>query len=337
MPIPLAARHVAPHAVRHAARHTARLLALLPILGACAGAHSAAPPTPPPPRVDYHQHLVSDAFAPIARRPVRDARALLAELDSAGIARAVVLSVGYTFADERKRLPDPDALTRAENTWTAQQVAAGGGRLVGFCSANPLRPDALAELARCLTLPGMRGVKLHFGNGGVTLRDPAHAARLGEVFALAERRGAAVLVHLRARGGTNFGAADGQLFLDRLLQRAPSVDVVVAHLGGAGPGYPAQADSVMAVFAAAAERRDARLRHLWFDLATVVTPETDAATAALVARRIRQVGVGRVVYGSDLAPPGGSVAAGWAVFRARVPLTAAEFATIATNEARFVR
>lgn len=30
---------------------------------------------------------------------------------------------------------------------------------------------------------------------------------------------------------------------------------------------------------------------------------------ALVARRIRQVGTGRAVYGSDLGPPGGSIRA----------------------------
>ena len=75
-------------------------------------------------RVDYHQHLVSPAFAPIAKLPERDGRKLLAELDAAGIEKAVVLSVGYSFADERKKLPDPDRLTREENDWTSGQVAA---------------------------------------------------------------------------------------------------------------------------------------------------------------------------------------------------------------------
>jgi hypothetical protein len=38
------------------------------------------------PLVDYHQHLVSPAFAPIAKLPERDGAALLRELDAAGIA-----------------------------------------------------------------------------------------------------------------------------------------------------------------------------------------------------------------------------------------------------------
>jgi predicted TIM-barrel fold metal-dependent hydrolase len=307
---------------------------LLPPLAACATSRSASPYAP---RVDYHQHLGSPAFAPIVRFPVRDGKALLVELDAAGINKAVVLSTGYSFADERKKLDDPDRLTRAENDWTSAQVAAGGGRLIGFCSANPLRPAALEELGRCLALPGMKGVKLHFGNGGISLREPGHAARLVQVFSLAERMRAPVLVHMRARGGMNFGAEDARLFLDKLVPAAPSIEIVVAHLGGAGPGYPAQADEVMAVFGAAAERKDPRMRNIYFDVATVVTAETTPEEAALVAARIRQVGSERVLYGSDLTPPGGSIRSGWEIFRDRIPLTAAEFRTVAGNVTRFAR
>ena len=306
-------------------------------LSACVSARSVESRTPPSPRIDYHQHLVSPTFAPIVKLPPRDGRALIAELDSAGIEKAVVLSVGYSFADERKNLPDPDRLTREENDWTSAQVTAANGRLIGFCSANPLRADALAELERCLGLPGMRGIKLHFGNNGVTLRDSTHAARLAEVFTLAERRGAAVLVHMRYRGGRNFGAEDARLFLDRLVSVAPSIEIVVAHLAGSGPGYDAQQDSLMAVFGAAAQRHDPRMRNVYFDVATNVTAETTSEEAALVARRIREVGVGHVLYGSDLSPPGGSVATGWKIFRERLPLTAEEIATIAGNVTRFAR
>jgi predicted TIM-barrel fold metal-dependent hydrolase len=307
---------------------------LIPLFAACATARSSSPPAP---RIDYHQHLVSTAFEPIVKQPARDAKALLAQLDAAGIDKAVVLSVGYSFADERKKLDDPDRLTREENDWTSAQVAAGGGRLIGFCSANPLRVAALEELARCLGLPGMKGVKMHFGNAGVSLRDPAHAARMVEVFTLAERMSAPVLVHMRARGGMNFGAEDARLFLDRLVPAAPSTEIVVAHFGGAGPGYPAQADEVMAVFGAAAERKDPRMRNIYFDLATVVTAETTTEVAATVATRVRQVGTGRVLYGSDLNPPGGSVRSGWEIFRSRAPLTLAEFRAIAANVTRFAR
>jgi predicted TIM-barrel fold metal-dependent hydrolase len=291
----------------------------------------------PAPRVDYHQHLVSPPFVPIVKLPARDGRALLAELDAAGIDKAVVLSMGYSFSDERKKLEDPDRLTRVENDWTSGQVAASGGRLIGFCSANPLRPTALEELQRCLALPGMKGVKLHFGNSGITMRDSSHATRMVQLFALMERLRAPVLVHMRARGGLNYGAEDARLFLDKLVAAAPSIEIVVAHAGGSGPGYPAQADEVLAVFAAAAERNDPRMRNVYVDMATVVTGETTTEEAALLARRIRQLGARRVLYGSDLGPPGGSIRAGWEIFRDRTPLTVAELRTIAGNVTRFAR
>lgn len=307
---------------------------LLATLAACA---TTRPVPQLAPVVDYHEHLVSPAFAPIVKLPQRDGKALLAALDSAGIRKAVVLSVGYSFADERKKLEDPDRLSREENDWTSSQVAVSGGRLIGFCSANPLRTVALNELQRCLQLPGMKGIKLHFGNAGVSLRDSSHAARIGEVFSLAERLHAPVLVHMRARGGTSYGADDAQIFLDKIVPRAPSVEIVVAHFGGAGPGYPAQSDSVMAVFGAAADRNDPRMRNLYFDVATIVTAESTPADGALVAKRIRQVGAKKVLYGSDLSPPGGSVRAGWKIFRTHVPLTDAEMRTIAGTVTRFAR
>ena len=315
-------------------RTPAGALLLLPLLGACATTRSAMPYAP---LIDYHQHLVSPAFAPIVKLPERDGRALVAELDAAGIRKAVVLSVAYSFADERKKLVDPDRLSRAENDWTSAQVSATGGRLIGFCSANPLRDAAVPELERCLRLPGMKGVKLHFGNAGITLRDSTHVARVTEVFRLAERLKVPILVHMRARGASNYGAEDARLFLDKLVPVAPSIEIVVAHFGGSGPGYPAQTDDVMAVFGAAAERKDPRMRNLYFDVATIVAAETTPEEAALVARRARQVGVSRVLYGSDLSPPGGSIRAGWEIFRTRVPLTDAEFRTIAGNVTRFAR
>ena len=305
--------------------------------GEPARANSSSSASLPAPRVDYHQHLVSLPFVPLVKMPARDGKALLAELDAAGVEKAVVLSVGYSFADERKKLEDPDQLTRAENDWTSAQVAASGGRLIGFCSANPQRPAALEELERCLALPGMKGVKQHFGNSGISLREPAHAALMVQLFTLAERRRAPVLVHFRARGGLNFGAEDARVFLDKLVPAAPSIEIVVAHFGGAGPGYPAQADEIMAVFGAAAERDDPRMRNIYFDVATAVTAETTKEEGELIAKRVRQVGSERVLYGSDLSPPGGSIRSGWEIFRDRTPLTDAELRTIAGNVTRFAR
>src|SRR2546429_6760179 len=96
-------------------------LAAVTLLAACATA-PAPVATHDAPLIDYHQHLVSHAFARVVKFPERDGAALVRELDAARIERAVVLSVGYSFADERKGLTDPDRLTREENDWTSAEM-----------------------------------------------------------------------------------------------------------------------------------------------------------------------------------------------------------------------
>lgn len=309
------------------------LLCAAPLLAGC----STLAPSPRllVPYADYHQHLVSPEFAVVAKAPERDARALLAELDTAGIRKAIVLSVGYSFADERKQLSDPDGRTRAENDWTSAQVGLGNGRLIGFCSANPMRDAALAEVERCLGLPGMAGIKIHVGNGGLSFRNPDHVARLGSLFALAERRQVPVLVHMRPRGGSDYGAEDVPVFLDRIVARAPSVPVIVAHLGASSPGYVAQNDEVMAAFAAAA--RSPAMRNIFFDVSANIGDATTTAEAATVVQRMRQIGIDHFVYGSDLSPPGGTIASGWQQFRNKLPLTEAELRRIADRRLPFLR
>ncbi len=313
-----------------------RAVLLMALLGGLAGCTSVDVHTEAP-AVDYHQHLISPAFSPIVGFPPLDGAALLKRLDEGGVKRAVVLSMGYSFSDERKGLVDPARLTREENDWTSSQVVAAKGRLVGFCGVNPLRPEALDEIERCLKLPGMRGLKLHLGNSGVTLRNPAHLARMKEVVVLAERLDAPVLIHMRARGGENFGAPDAQLFLDNLVPAAPHTTFVIAHFGGSGPGYPEQADEVMGVFADAAERRDPRLRHLYFDVATILTAESTPQERARMTRRIRQVGPDRVLFGTDLGVPDApSLAQTWSLFVTTLGLTPAEIRTIARNRTSFI-
>ena len=302
---------------------------------------ACATPSPEPrtaPLVDYHEHLVSAAFAPFVQLPQRDGAELVRRLDSAGFDRAVVLSVAYTYGDERKPIPeqDRDRMTRQENDWTSAQVVANSPRLVGFCSANPLRDAALDELQRCLKLPGMVGIKQHWGNSGVTLRNPAHLARMQQVFALAERLRVPVLVHMRARGGLNYGAEDARIFVEKLLPVAPDVDVIVAHFAGGGD-YSDDLDQVMSAFVEAAQRHVSATKNLYFDLAGVVTADATPHLCALVAERIRQIGPTHILYGSDTLPPGGSIQAGWEIFRSKVALTAGEFQTIMSNRLSFIR
>jgi len=307
---------------------------------ALAGCSSMAPV------VDHHQHVFSPAIAALISTPERPfaelgARDVVAELDKAGIRRAVLLSVAYLYASPGRNVEDVLAKVRGENDWTAAQAALYPARLVAFCGFNPLSDHALGELERCARQPKLqRGIKLHFGNSDVQLDDAAHLEQLKRVFAAANARRMAIAVHFRASIGRKrpYGAAQVRLFLDQVLPMAPDVPVQIAHFAGSGPGYEdAPAQEAMSAFAAAVARHEPATRRLWFDVASIVDADISPATAAQVVRLIRQVGADRVLYGSDAAV-GTNLRPreAWAAFR-RLPLTPAELMTIANNVAPYLQ
>jgi predicted TIM-barrel fold metal-dependent hydrolase len=124
---------------------------------------------------DHHQHLFSPGIiAFIAPKPGPDAlreipvTELVALLDEAGIRRAAVMSTAYMYGRPSRVVEDEYARVKAENDWTAAQVAKHPERLRAFCGFNPLKDYALAELARCAAHPQLRsGIKMHFGNSDV--------------------------------------------------------------------------------------------------------------------------------------------------------------------------
>jgi predicted TIM-barrel fold metal-dependent hydrolase len=229
---------------------------------------------------------------------------------------------------------------KAENDWTAQQVARFPDRLVGFCSVNPLEAYALDEVTRCAAIPELRtGLKLHMGNSVVDYRSPQHIERLREVFRLANGFRMAIVVHLRASISqkVSYGRDEARTFLDRVVPAAADVPIQIAHLAGAGGYSDPAADAALSVFTEAIAARDPHTRRLYFDVTTNVRPNATVEQRALIARRLRELGLERILYGSDAAggtnlPP----REGWAAFRT-LPLTDVEFATIGGNLAPYFR
>ena len=300
--------------------------------------------SPQAPAVDYHQHLFSPAAGALVTgnpaSPGIGARDVIALLDSAGIRRALVLSVAYTWGKaSRATVDDEYDRVKAENDWTAQQVAPFADRLRAFCSFNPLKAYALDELTRCHDNPQLRhGLKLHFGNSDVDLANPANVAQVRRIFEAANRHRMAIVVHMRTSLDLRraYGADAARVFLNELLAAAPDVPVQIAHLAGSG-GYQPATDSALGVFVDAIARNDARMKQVWFDASAVVRPSMTAEELRQIAARIQQIGVQRVLYGSDAAAsPLAYPKAGWAAFR-RLPLNEAEFRTIADNVTPYMR
>jgi len=267
---------------------------------------------------------------PPTYKPI-DADALVKMLDAAGIERAVVLSVAYKFEAPSLKLANAAARLRAENDWTAREISRHPTRLIAFCGVNPLTDTALPEIERCARDLKMKGLKLHLRNSAVDLGNPAHVARIGEVFAAANRFKLPIVAHVGTAEPGN-GVRDAKILLERILPRVPDVVVQIAHMAGSGPDYD---DGAMEVFAKAFATKDPRVRNLYFDVTTVADLPSQSEG---IAKRIREIGAERFLYGSDAAFGGRKTAdQEWGTFRGTVPLTDAEFAIIRDNVAPYVR
>jgi predicted TIM-barrel fold metal-dependent hydrolase len=179
---------------------------------------------------------------------------------------------------------------------------------------------------------------MHFGNSDVDLDNPAHVEQLRRVFQTANKLGMAIVVHMRSSVTKSrpYGAKQATVFLKELIPSAPDVTIQIAHLAGAGGYDDPLVDDALSVFVDAVARKDQAMARVYFDVSGVALGKwTEKAT--LIARRIRELGVERILYGSDGAA-GGNLAPreAWATFR-QLPLTEAEFKTIATNVAPYMR
>ena len=294
------------------------------------------------PEADKHQHLFSPAMAEFQKIKPVTAQDVAGLLDAAGIRRAVLLSTAFSYGRPGREPQDEYAKVKEENDWVGSQAALFPKRFRAFCGFNPLKEYALEELERCAKNPNLRhGIKLHFGNSDAQMEVSEHFEKLKKVFQAANRHRMAIVVHMRASISKQrpYGPEQARLFLE-LLSFAPDIPVQIAHLAGTGPGFDdPQAHSVLEVLAEAAAKKDRRARNLWFDVTTVAVPANSAEISALLVKRIRQIGVKRILYGSDAAigsNPNLLPREAWAAF-SRLELTRKEIKTIAGNVAPYLR
>lgn len=270
---------------------------------------------------------------PVAKEAA--AEQLVAKLDAAGIKRAAVLSVAFWYGSpSRTAMPDEYTKVKAENDWLAQQVSRFPERLIGFCSFNPLKDYALAELDRCAKIPQFKGLKLHFGNSRVNVLNPQHVEKLRAVFRAANEKRFPIVVHLWITG--KYGAEHSQAFLNQIVSSAPDIPIQIAHMAASGPDY--HSDDALEVYAKAAVANNPLVKNLYFDIASMVTNDSSPATLELVARRLRELGLRRILFASDYAPGGNNAEPreAWNAFR-RLPLKEEEFKTVAANTAPYMR
>jgi len=78
------------------------------------------------------------------------------------------------------------------------------------------------------------------------------------------------------------------------------------------------------------------MAHVYFDISGIAGGGQWKEKGELIATRIRQLGLNRVLYGSDGAVSGNTPREYWAQFR-QLPLSDAEFRTIEENVAPYMK
>ena len=326
-----------------AGRAAVVVLVATAILAACEPRSSAeAVDADAPLAVDHHVHILSPELVrdwqslgvPFSR-PDSAYTSVTAALGGAS-RQAFLVSMAHIYGSEEFRgelglTEDAEhARVRLANDHVAVEAAHAPEALVGFCSVDLLRPYARAEIERCRSELGLAGIKLHLPAAGIDVANAEHLRVLEEVAALAAREGRPLLVHLASPGAE---LRDERLatFIDRVVRPNPGLELYVAHLGGSG-GYRAVGQPVVRAFTAFLRESDANARRpIYFELSGALlaretdgVPATPREDAELLAADLRELGLERVVFGSDYPVFDPDDQAG--LLRERLPLSSDEIA-----------
>lgn len=243
--------------------------------------------------IDSHTHVLPDEFRrerarvlkadatfsalfTSARAKTATAEALVASMDRAGV--DVSVAAGYGWTDE--------GVARLANDYALDAARRHPGRVIPFCSANPLKGEgAVREVRRCAEA-GAKGIgELHPDTQGFSSSDPAVLGRLAPLMEAARAFGLPVLIHASEPLGHSY-PGKGTFTPDRALalaQTYPDNVLIFAHFGGGLPFYALMPEAARA------------LGNVYFDTASQPFLYAPAAYAATVTA----AGGGRVLFGSD--------------------------------------
>jgi uncharacterized protein len=275
------------------------------------------------PVIDCHIHPMSqklhDLISPFASKQgselVRfDGPAIIEHLDNIGAQRAYALSTAYLWGGRRPQetaspfvvKPGEYDNVQAENNFVAEQAVEFPGRIIPFMGINPIKPYALDELERCSGELKMRGLKLHFWNSGVNLREESHLKRIHPVFEYVASQDIPVMLHFYNGRVADFGPSDGQLLVDNVLADCPSLRICFAHFIGAGNYADVVGDTVDAFIQASAGHQSLN-RDRWFlDLSAIFDRQARGHFAGVtdlqlkrLGHQIKTWGLNNVLWGSD--------------------------------------
>lgn len=213
---------------------------------------------------DLHCHLSGMEGRTPAERMAR----LIELADRMGIARVVVF-MGYPFLTD----PSADQL-RQQNDQVLQALEHWHDRAFGFVYVSPNHVEtSLAEMERCIANGPMVGIKLWVAR---RCRDEA----IDAIIRRAAELKAVIFQHTWFKTGGNLPGESTPEDLAALVARHPGVPIICGHTGGEWE------KGIRAVRA--------------FPNVFIDTGGSDP-TAGFVEMAVRELGVERIIYGSDAA------------------------------------
>ena len=272
--------------------------------------------------VDHHVHI----FSPRDRQylinnvegldslPPLSIEKYLAIMRASNVDKASILSSAYFFSQKDNTSEHDFNAVKSDNNWIAQSISKYPERFVGFFSINPLSDSAFVEIERNAPKKEFVGIKLQLANSRVDLRNKAHVKQLAKVFKKTNSLGLGIVVHMRTQNKP-YGKQDAQVFIDKILSKAPDVPVQIAHLAGWG-GYDKQTDEALNVFATRISNNNLR-DNIYFDLSAIIRPVRNSNTDSTkrtkiqnpewypgnrysrVTEQLRKIGLDRILFGTD--------------------------------------
>ena len=264
------------------------------------------------PKYDHHVHILSPQL-------ISDWKAHgvpFSKLDSAytsisyifretGAEKIFLLSMAYLYGAEGFTEESEYEKVKDENNYLAQQVNKLPNQSIGFFSVNPLKEYAEKEIIRCADELNLTGIKLHFNNSSIELTSQDHLSKLKKPFHIISQKKLPVVLHLH-NGSESFGIKDIKIFIDSILANLPELELYIAHLGTSG-GYNKITEEILNSFIDYFNSsRMPEKQKIFFDISAVVLTESLEGIPKLnkdefgqVSNKIRELGLKRVVFGSD--------------------------------------
>jgi predicted TIM-barrel fold metal-dependent hydrolase len=297
---------------------------------------------------DHHVHLFPPEVAELLTHKLKldpplkafDADDLRKVMESDHLAGATILSTAYFFSAPGRNSAEMTHKMQAVNDWTAAQAALLGDRVTVFCSFNPLAENALAELERCRKSGRFAGIKLHFANSKVDIRDPEQLAATMRVFRAIDAARLPIVIHMRTER-KDYGQPDAEIFIRELLPLVRDVPVQIAHAGGWG-GFDPATEAAISAFADSMAAGELSRNRLYFDVSAVVrnvrNPVSDPSAPWWPDRRyerlvqdMRRIGLKHFLFGTDW--PDWSPAGYRNDLAKQIPFAPGELDTLVANRA----